>query len=73
MADEIKIDTQVFHERLSSFITAWKNDKRSGDVLFGGVNSIVVCVGKASEQGSSYQKSAAFQVHISSAAPKLPV
>jgi hypothetical protein len=59
MSDEIVIDKASFHARLSSFITQWKNDKRS-DALFSGVGSIVICVGKASD--GAYPKSAAFQV-----------
>ncbi|KAI9684638.1 MAG: FACT complex subunit spt16 [Trizodia sp. TS-e1964] len=55
MGDEIRIDKQIFHDRLSRFITAWKADKRSGDALFGGVGSIVVVMGK-SEELSAYQK-----------------
>ncbi|OCK75859.1 SPT16-domain-containing protein [Lepidopterella palustris CBS 459.81] len=63
MADEIVIDKNVFHERLSSFITKWKADKRSGDAIFGGVGSIAVVLGKASEPGV-YQKPAAFQLWL---------
>jgi len=61
MADEIIIDKQNFHDRLNSFVTKWKADKRSGDATFGGIGSIAVVVGKASEPGV-YQKPAAFQV-----------
>ncbi|KAK3945976.1 transcription elongation complex subunit [Diplogelasinospora grovesii] len=45
MAD-IKIDSKLFQERISQFISAWKNDKRSGDALFGGVSSILINMGK---------------------------
>jgi len=55
MADEISIDKKLFHRRLASFIAEWKRDK------FGGVGSIVLCVGKASE-GGTYTKPVAFQV-----------
>ncbi|KZF20719.1 transcription elongation complex subunit [Xylona heveae TC161] len=55
MADEIKIDKDTFHDRLSHLVSAWKADKRSGDALFGGVGSIVVIVGKT-EESSSFQK-----------------
>jgi hypothetical protein len=61
-ADDIVIDKAAFHDRLSNFIAQWKNDKRAGETLFGGVGSIVICIGKASEQTTSYTKSAAFQV-----------
>ncbi|MCJ1467781.1 FACT complex subunit spt16 [Pseudocyphellaria aurata] len=46
MAEEVKIDKQVFHDRLSHFISAWKADKRANDALFGGVGSIVILMGK---------------------------
>lgn len=61
MSDEITIDKTVFHDRLSSFINQWRNDKRAGDVLFGGSDSIVLLVGKASDAGT-YNKTTAFQV-----------
>ena len=61
MSDEITIDKTVFHDRLSSFLNQWRNDKRAGDVLFGGSDSIVLLVGKASEAGT-YNKTTAFQV-----------
>jgi len=61
MADEIKIDKQVFENRLSHFISAWKADKRSGDALFGGVGSIVVLMGKT-EESNSFQKNNAMHV-----------
>lgn len=62
MADEIKIDKQLFHDRLSHFISAWKADKRAGDALFGGVGAIVVLLGKT-EETSMFSKSNA--VHVS--------
>ncbi|MCJ1261822.1 FACT complex subunit spt16 [Lobaria immixta] len=46
MAEEVKIDKQVFHDRLSHFISAWKADKRASDALFGGVGSILILMGK---------------------------
>lgn len=61
MADDIVIDKALFHERLNSFVTKWKADKRSGDQIFGGAGSIATVVGKASDPGS-YLKPAAFQV-----------
>lgn len=54
------IDKDLFHERLSSLLTQWKTDKRSGDASFFGVGSIAACVGKANE--GHYTKSAALQV-----------
>ena len=61
MADEIKIDKQVFENRISHFISAWKADKRSGDALFGGVGSIVILMGKT-EESNSFQKNNAMHV-----------
>ncbi|KAA6409676.1 MAG: FACT complex subunit spt16 [Lasallia pustulata] len=55
MAEEVKIDKQVFQDRLTHFISAWKADKRSGDALFGGVGSIVILMGKT-EEATSFQK-----------------
>ncbi|KAG9232590.1 FACT complex subunit-domain-containing protein [Amylocarpus encephaloides] len=52
---EIKIDKALFQERLSSFISAWKADKRGGDAVFGGVSSILVLLGK-SEETAQFQK-----------------
>lgn len=49
MGDEVLVDKDLFHERLSAFTTQWKADKRAGDGLFNGVGSIVVCVAKANE------------------------
>lgn len=60
MADEVVIDKDLFHERLSSLLTQWKADKRAGDAVFLGVGSIVACVGKANE--GHYTKSASLQV-----------
>jgi hypothetical protein len=63
MADDIVIDKQLFHERLTSFVTKWKADKRSGDQIFNGAGAIATVVGKASDP-SSYTKPAAFQVSL---------
>ncbi|RQM08033.1 hypothetical protein DH86_00001376 [Scytalidium sp. 3C] len=52
---EIKIDKDLFQERLSHLISAWKADKRAGDALFGGANSILVLMGK-SEESAQFQK-----------------
>lgn len=60
MADEVKIDKALFHERLAQLISAWKSDKRSGEAVFGGVGSIVILLGKAED--ASYQKSNALHV-----------
>jgi nucleosome binding factor SPN SPT16 subunit len=63
MAD-IKIDTKTFQERLSHFISAWKADKRSGDALFGGANSIVILMGKVEEE-QEFHKNNAMHVRLS--------
>lgn len=61
MAEEVKIDKQVFHNRLSNFISAWKADKRANDALFGGVGSIVIHMGK-NEDTVTFQKNNAMHV-----------
>ena len=60
---EIKIDKNLFQERLSHFVAAWKADKRSGDALFNGASSIVVMMGKT-EEGAQFQKNNAIHVRI---------
>ena len=60
MADEVRIDKEVFHDRLASFISQWK---RSGDAFFGGANSIVILVGKADET-ATFRKNNGFQVRL---------
>ncbi|KAF2704953.1 SPT16-domain-containing protein [Pleomassaria siparia CBS 279.74] len=63
MADDIVIDSKLFHERLNNFVTKWKADKRSGDSIFNGAGAIATVVGKASDPGS-YLKPAAFQLWL---------
>lgn len=63
MAD-IKIDSKLFQERLSHFATAWKNDLRSKDSLFGGATSIVVLMGKM-EEVPEFHKNNAMHVSLS--------
>lgn len=65
MADAIQIDAKLFQERISHFINAWKNDRRSGDALFGGVASIVVMMGKV-EEAPSFNKNNAMHVRTGS-------
>ncbi|OJJ73056.1 hypothetical protein ASPBRDRAFT_195684 [Aspergillus brasiliensis CBS 101740] len=55
MAEEIVIDKSTFFNRLSSFYSAWKADKRSSHANFGGVSSIVILMGKTDE-ANSFQK-----------------
>lgn len=59
---EIKIDSKLFQERLSHFATAWKNDLRSKESLFGGASSIVVMMGKVEEAPEFHKNNA---VHVS--------
>lgn len=62
MGDEVKIDKDTFHHRLSHFVSTWKGDKRqSNDALFGGVGSIVVLLGR-NEDSQSFQKNNAMHV-----------
>lgn len=61
MAETIKINAKLFHERISHFINAWKADKRSGDAVFGGVSSIVLMMGKV-EEVQSFNKNNAMHV-----------
>lgn len=69
MGDEVKIDSQTFHHRLSTLTSAWKADKRSNnDALFGGVGSFIVLMGK-NEETANYQKSNA--MHVSAHVPFL--
>jgi nucleosome binding factor SPN SPT16 subunit len=60
---EIKIDKNLFQERLSHFVSAWKADKRSGDALFNGASSILVLMGKT-EETAQFQKNNAIHVCI---------
>jgi nucleosome binding factor SPN SPT16 subunit len=59
---DIQIDKTTFHDRLSGFLAAWKNDKRSGDAVFSGASSMFICVGKATE--AVYSKTAALQLWL---------
>lgn len=61
MAAEIKINRDLFQERLQHFLSAWKADKRSGDALFAGASSILVLMGK-SDDGVQFQKNNALHV-----------
>jgi nucleosome binding factor SPN SPT16 subunit len=59
---EIKIDSQIFQERISHFVGAWKNDVRSKENYFNGASSIVILMGKP-EDGQDFYKNNA--VHVS--------
>lgn len=62
MADEVKIDKDIFQNRLSQLISAWKNDKRQADAFFGGASSIVILMGKTEETATSPKNNA---IHVS--------
>ncbi|KJZ78273.1 FACT complex subunit SPT16 [Hirsutella minnesotensis 3608] len=55
---EIKIDSKLFQERVSHLVTAWKNDLRSKDGLFGGATSIVIMMGKVEEVSELHKSNA---------------
>jgi nucleosome binding factor SPN SPT16 subunit len=61
MAD-IKIDNKLFQERISHFATAWKNDLRTKDGLFGGASSILIMMGKMEEIPEFHKNNA---MHVS--------
>ena len=63
MVEEIKINKQLFHERLAHLVSTWKADRRGGDALFGGTGSILVMLGKADAK-SSFSKSSAMNVSV---------
>jgi nucleosome binding factor SPN SPT16 subunit len=58
---EIKIDSKLFQERISHFVSAWKNDLRSKEGVFGGASSIVIVMGKM-EDAPEYHKNNAMHV-----------
>ncbi|KAI4733388.1 FACT complex protein [Aureobasidium sp. EXF-12298] len=60
MADEVTIDKATFHNRLSAFISQWKQDKRNGDSLFAGASSIAIVMGK-SDESQGFSKTSALQ------------
>jgi nucleosome binding factor SPN SPT16 subunit len=61
---EITIDKNIFQERLSHLVSAWKQDKRSGNALFGDASSILILMGKT-EENSQFQKNNAIHVRPS--------
>ncbi|KAJ5136982.1 FACT complex subunit s.t1.c16 [Penicillium atrosanguineum] len=56
MAEKIAIDKNNFFNHLSNLYASWKADKRSGNVLFGGADSMVILMGKTKTDESSFQK-----------------
>ena len=67
---EIKIDKELFHERLGQFISAWKADKRAGDAVFNGASSIVILMGKSEEQAIFHKNNA---IHVCKASTMMQV
>lgn len=61
MADEVSIDKNTFHTRLSGLISQWKADKRAAEPQFGGAGSLLVVMGK-SEEETGFSKVSAIQV-----------
>ncbi|KAL3953135.1 hypothetical protein ACCO45_013078 [Purpureocillium lilacinum] len=55
---EIKIDSKLFQERISHFATAWKNDLRSKESLFGGATSLVIMMGKVEDMPEFHKNNA---------------
>lgn len=62
MAEKIAIDKNTFFNHLSNFYASWKADKRSGNALFGGADSIVILMGKTKTDESAFQKNNAMHV-----------
>jgi nucleosome binding factor SPN SPT16 subunit len=58
MADEVSIDKNQFHTRLSSLIAQWKADKRSGSNVFGDAGSIAIAMGKTDENAGFHKANA---------------
>lgn len=59
---EIKIDSKLFQERISHFATAWKNDLRFKESLFGGATSLVIMMGKVEDMPEFHKNNA---MHVS--------
>lgn len=62
MAEKIAIDKHTFFNHLSNFYASWKTDRRSGNALFGGADSIVILMGKTKTDESAFQKNNAMHV-----------
>lgn len=69
MAEKIAIDTNVFFNHLSNFYASWKADKRGGNTLFGGADSIAILMGKTKTDESAFQKNNALHVRLPPAIP----
>lgn len=63
---DIKIDSKAFHDRLSRFTGAWKNDLRSKDGVFNGASSVIVMMGKVEEVPELHKNNA---MHVSRLSP----
>ncbi|PNS19613.1 FACT complex subunit spt16 [Sphaceloma murrayae] len=60
MADEIKIESAVFHERLGNLINNWKGDNRAGNNAYHGAGALAIVMGK-SEEDQGLNKTSALQ------------
>lgn len=69
---EIKIDSKLFQERISHFVTAWKNDLRSKDGLFDGASSMIIMMGKV-EEIPEFHKNNAMHVSERPEASEIPM
>ena len=61
---EIKIDSKLFQERVSHFVSAWKADKRGSDTVFAGASSLVIMLGKVEDNPDFHKNNA---MHVSHA------
>lgn len=59
---EIRIANKLFQERVSHLVTAWKNDIRAKDGLFGGASSLLIMMGKVEEVPEFHKNNA---MHVS--------
>jgi len=62
MAEKIAIDKNNFFNHLSNLYASWKADKRSGNALFGGADSMIILMGKTKTDEGSFQKNNAMHV-----------
>ncbi len=67
---DIKLDSKLFQERISHFATAWKNDLRTKDGLFGGAASFIVMMGKVEEAPELHKNNA---MHVSCCFKPIPI
>ncbi|PNY29003.1 Uncharacterized protein TCAP_01080 [Tolypocladium capitatum] len=61
---EFKIDSELFQKRISHFASAWKNDLRSQDGIFGGATSLLVIIDKTDEKAPGFRKNNAMHLWL---------